>query len=322
MTLDWPIRFEPQVLAKPWGGGDQLKTFGVSVPTEPPTGEVWLVSDVPGRSSRITEGAGAGGTLHELLARHRDAVLGPSEGPFPLLIKLLEIRGRLSLQVHPDAAAALRNGDGPSGKFEAWSVLAATPEAWITLGFDRDLSREEVKRLIETNSLRPRLNTFAPAPGESFAIPTGVVHAAGGGLLVLEVQETCDVTYRLYDWGAVGLDGKPRELHVEKGLAAATLAKRPRPAPLTTRREPGVEVRAVVSRDMGPFVFEIARLARGAAWKPGPPPWIVVGVEGSVEVGGSSLRPGDAVLVPASARNPLIGSELGGSCAIALPGLA
>ncbi|HZV02640.1 MAG TPA: type I phosphomannose isomerase catalytic subunit [Planctomycetota bacterium] len=322
MTLDWPIRFERQVLAKPWGGGEQLRDFGVRVPTEPPTGEVWLVSDVPGRSSRITEGAGAGGTLQELLAQNRDAVLGPSEGPFPLLIKLLEIRGRLSLQVHPDAAAAQRNGDGPSGKFEAWSVLAATPGAWVTLGFDCDLSREEAKRLIETNSLRPRLNTFAPAPGESFAIPTGVVHAAGGGLLVLEVQETCDVTYRLYDWGAVGLDGKPRELHVEKGLAAATLTKRQRPAPLATRREPGVEVRAVVSQDMGPFVYEIARLAPGVAWKPGPPPWIAVGIDGEVEVGGSKLTPGDAILVPACAENARVSALRQSTCAVASPRLA
>lgn len=326
------IRFAPQVLAKPWGGGAQLRSIGISVPDSPPTGEVWLVSDVPGRSSAIVSGPGRGGTLEDLLRSEGARVLGDSSaasGRFPLLVKLLEVRGALSLQVHPDGQQARRNGDGPSGKFEAWSVLEATAGARTTLGFDRELTVDEVRALVASNQLEERLNTFDAAKGDAYVLPPGTVHAARGGLLLLEVQETADVTYRLYDWGAVGLDGKPRELHLEKALPVANLRpptpRRPlRPAVL--RAGEGTLRRAIVPAGSGPFVYETVELEPGATLEFGGDrrPWVLVGLEGAAFVGGGdarhALRPGEAALWPAAApRATITTRDVGATLALAAP---
>ncbi|MEZ0229187.1 MAG: type I phosphomannose isomerase catalytic subunit [Planctomycetota bacterium] len=301
-----PIRFAPQILAKPWGGGSQLRAWGFPVPEVPPTGEVWLVSDVPGKSSRIVSGPGAGGTLEDLLRRDAREVLGDARllaGRFPILVKLLEVRGALSLQVHPDAEQAQRNGDGASGKFEAWSVLGTAPGARTTLGFDTELRPAEVRALVANAMLQHRLNTFDAQAGDAYVLAPGTVHAARGGLLLLEVQETADVTYRLYDWGAVGLDGRPRELHLEKALAVARLAplsprRPPRPVPLDAG--PGLRRRTIVSAGAGPFVYELVDLEVGTRLEVGGDrrPWVVIGVEGVPQLEGEPLPVGAAALWP------------------------
>ncbi len=323
-----PIRFVPQILAKPWGGGRQLREWGFPVPEDPPTGEVWLVSDVPGRSSRILSGPGAGGTLEDLLRADGARILGESRllaGRFPLLVKLLEVRGALSLQVHPDAEQARRHGDGDSGKFEAWSVLGTAPGARATLGFDRELSPAEVRTLVASALLHQRLNTFDAAPGDAYVVSPGTVHAARGGLLLLEVQETADVTYRLYDWGAVGLDGRPRELHLEKALAVANLQplspKRPVP-PTVVAAGPGVRRRSIVSSGMGPFVYEILDLDAGAHVSVGGDrrPWVAVLLEGAASFGSELLGVGDAALWPGAATaTSLLASSGPASVALAAP---
>lgn len=341
-VLEAPILFEPQLLPKPWGGGEQLRAFGVAVPEGPPVGEIWLVSDVPGRSSRISAGTGRGGTLEELLRRHGPAVLGGASAPagrFPLLVKLLEIRGRLSVQVHPDAQQARAHGDGPSGKFEAWSVLGAAPEARVALGFDRELRPEEVKELVAAARLDERLNVFEPRPGDAYVISPGCVHAAWGGLLLLEVQETADVTYRLYDWGSVGLDGRPRELHVAKSLAVAKLApfspRRPVP-PAARTIASGVRARTIIPAGAGPLLYEQLELAPGARTAIGGDdrPWVVVGLTGGtaltpassertfVHAARAELRAGEAALWPAAAGPLSLSASEASSCAIAAPAVS
>lgn len=303
-----PLRFEPQVLAKPWGGGRGLRAFGVNVPESPPTGEVWLVSDVPGRASVVSSGPFRGRTLEDLVRSEPLAMLGkvhPPGGRFPLFVKFLEVKGRLSLQVHPDAQQASRNGDGSSGKFEAWSVLATEPGARVVIGFDRPSSPDEVRALIAGGRLEERLNTFEPRAGDAYIISPGTVHAAWSGLVLFEVQETADVTYRLYDWGTVGLDGKPRELHVEKGLGVAKLGVpwRGRPTlPAASPRSPGSKVRTIVGPGAGPFLYELVELERGATYAFGGDerPWVAVAFAGALPLEDGALRAGEAALFPAA----------------------
>ncbi|MBI3722548.1 class I mannose-6-phosphate isomerase [bacterium] len=307
-----PIRFERIVLAKPWGGRDLLRRLGVPVPDAPPTGEVWLLSDVEGRPSKVADGPARGATLRELVRSWPREVLGRAhrgagDARFPLLVKLLEVEGRLSVQVHPDAALARRNGDGGSGKFEAWSVLGTRPAARVSIGLDRASTRDEVRALVEAGRLEQRLNTFSPREGDAYVIAPGTIHAAGGGLLLLEVQETADVTYRLYDWGTVGLDGKPRELHVEKALACADLGARSgrlREPPVRTGAA-GIRERPIVEPGAGPFVFSVLDLEDGARLdldREGLPR-VVVALEGECAIelptGKAALAPGEAALLPA-----------------------
>jgi mannose-6-phosphate isomerase len=328
-----PIRFVPEALPKPWGAGEQLRRLGVSVPEGPPTGEVWLVSDVPGRPSVVASGPFQGKTLADLVRDHGDALLGRARhlGRFPLLVKLLEVGGRLSLQVHPDASAAARNGDGPSGKFEAWSVLDVAPGARVTLGLDRALEPGEVRALIAANRLEERLNSFTPRAGDAYVITPGMIHAASGGVLLLEVQETADVTYRLYDWGTVGLDGKPRQLHVEKGLACAALepCSPPRPlAPEAREVAPGARARSVVAPGSGPFAFDVLELDPGARVRAGGDglPCVYVALEGRPALVSRGeavvLAPGEAALWPAALEAGTL--EARGRCRVAraLPGAA
>jgi mannose-6-phosphate isomerase len=325
--LEAPLRFEPQVLAKPWGGGGGLRAFGVNVPVSPPTGEVWLVSDVPGRPSVVSSGPHRGRTLEDLVRSEPAALLGkvrPPGGRFPLFVKFLEVKGRLSLQVHPDAQQASRNGDGLSGKFEAWSVLATEPAARVVIGFDRPSSPDEVRSLIASGQLEGQLNTFEPRAGDAYVISPGTVHAAWSGLVLFEVQETADVTYRLYDWGTVGLDGKPRELHVEKGLGVAKLgaASKGRPTPpAVVTRSPGSRVKTIVGPGAGPFVYEIVELERGATFAFGGDdrPSVAVTFTGALSLEDGPLQAGEAALFPAKHGRVVVEAPEETTFAIATP---
>src|SRR5262249_39615728 len=152
---------------------------------------------------------------------------------FPLLVTLLEVQGALSVQVHPDAIAARRAGDGERGKHEAWLVLDAARGAEAILGRKATASRDDRRPLAESGRRAERASVCPFARGLGIAMAPGAFHAVRGGALLVEGQETADVTYRLSDWGAVGLDGRPRELQLERALAcarwAADSALRPRP---------------------------------------------------------------------------------------------
>jgi mannose-6-phosphate isomerase class I len=245
---------------------------------------VWLVSDVEGRSSPIRGGPHDGRLLRDLvLERSRDLLgdrLAAGAAPrFPLLLKLLEVQGALSVQVHPDAIAARRAGDGERGKHEAWFVLDAARGAEAILGLKTTASRDELRALAESGALGDRLSVFPLAQGLAIDIAPGTIHSVRGGALLLEVQETADITYRIFDWGAVGLDGKPRELQLDRALACARLAAdpalRPRP-PVPREAAKGVSAR-LVSSPAAPFRFEILELDPGVRAAPrggGPEAWV------------------------------------------------
>ncbi len=198
----------------PWGGDNLRLLFGKDAP-EDRVGESLEVSALKGLESVIVNGAFAGKTLAEALESDYEAICGCDKKPFPLLLKLLDARETLSVQVHPGDEYALKN-DGKYGKTEAWVVLSSEEGARIAYGI-KELDKP-LKDVVADGGLEDSLRWVYPRPGEVYYIPHGCVHALGGGVMVYEIQQSSDATYRFWDWGRVGKDGKPRELHTQKAL--------------------------------------------------------------------------------------------------------
>lgn len=197
-----------------WGGSRLRTEFGVQSDLDP-LAEAWVLSCHPDGPSRLPDGT----TLADYVAAH-PGCLGTDcagFGQFPILTKLIDARDDLSIQVHPSNEYALRN-EGQYGKTEMWYVLDCEPGAFLYYGFDHEISREEFERRIRDNTLTEVLNAVPVHKGDSFFIPAGTLHAIGKGILVAEVQQNSNVTYRIYDYDRAGPDGKRRALHIDKAL--------------------------------------------------------------------------------------------------------
>lgn len=218
-TAMTPITFQPLYMPRVWGGRSLETVYGRSLPDDQPYGESWEVSDRPAEQSVVATGPFAGKSLHELWTEHREDVFGPGYGGerFPLLVKILDARDDLSIQVHPPAAVAPRLGGEP--KTEMWFIADATPGARLYIGLRDGATREGFGEAIADGTVEDHVHAVEPAAGESIFIPSGRLHAIGAGLLIYEIQQNSDTTYRVFDWNRVGLDGMPRELHVEESMA-------------------------------------------------------------------------------------------------------
>ncbi|MGI6726153.1 MAG: type I phosphomannose isomerase catalytic subunit [Christensenellales bacterium] len=209
----------------PWGG-ETLKTlFGKDIPG-PRTGESLELSAIPGLESRDAQGR----TLTELIALHGQALTGTRVGsPFPLLLKLIDARERLSVQVHPGDAYAQQHHSKP-GKNEGWVVLQAAPGAQLIMGLRGGTTREVLRAASRKGrEMESLLRSIEVHPGDVFYIPEGTVHAIGAGLVLYEIQQSSDITYRLYDWERVDKYGHGRQLHLEDSLAVINPAAQPLP---------------------------------------------------------------------------------------------
>lgn len=204
-------------------GGTKLREYGKSSDKDI-IAESWELSCHPDGESIIADGDYAGRTLTAFLAEHPEA-LGTNCARFdrfPVLIKLIDAKDNLSVQVHPDDAYALAN-EGEYGKTEMWYIVDAQPGAELIYGFKERITKEEFRRAIEENTLLDKVNRVPVKKGDVFFIEAGTLHAIGKGILIAEIQQNSNTTYRVYDYGRVGADGKPRELHVEKALEVTTL---------------------------------------------------------------------------------------------------
>ena len=210
------IEFVPIFQQRVWGGRQLAEKLGRALPGGEPIGESWEIVDRPEAQSVCSR---TGKTLRELLETDGNAIMGPGhdpERPFPILVKWLDCRDRLSLQVHPPATVAKRLGGEP--KTECWYLADTTPNAALIVGLRRGVTRQQFEQAIEEETLEPLLHRFPVQPGESILLESGRLHAIDAGNLILEIQQNSDTTYRVYDWGRKGLDGKPRQLHVEQSL--------------------------------------------------------------------------------------------------------
>jgi mannose-6-phosphate isomerase len=218
--LRYPLRLAPLFQPYLWGGRRLAEQLGKPLPADGVWAESWEIVDHGTRCSVVAEGPLAGWSLHDCLEADRLGVLGRhhQHPHFPLLLKYLDCHQTLSVQVHPDDAYAAAMSPPDLGKTEAWYIVSAEPESVIYAGLRPGVDRVQLEAALEQGDLVPCLNRLSVAPGECIFIPAGTVHALGGGLLVAEIQQASDTTFRLYDWDRVGTDGQPRPLHVEQAL--------------------------------------------------------------------------------------------------------
>lgn len=225
-----------------WGGRRLKDDFGKELDLDP-LAETWECSTHPDGPSVVATGPDAGRQLAEVLREHPE-YLGThprTRGELPILVKLIDARQDLSVQVHPDDAYAKAHENGALGKSEMWYVLDAAKDASLVYGFFRDVDKATLRRAVQDGTVERYLQRVKVQRDDVFYIEAGTVHAIGAGVLVAEIQESSNLTYRLYDYGRLGKDGKPRPLHVEKALAVADLhaAAGPRQPMRVLRYRPG-----------------------------------------------------------------------------------
>lgn len=214
-----PLLFRPIYQERIWGGRTFERALNRKLPAEKVIGESWEVVDRPEAQSTVARGSFAGRELGDLMAAHGPELMGaswPVGRPFPILVKWLDCRERLSLQVHPPADVAAKLGGEP--KTENWFVADATPDAGLVLGLKRGVTRAAFEQAIHEQRLEQCVHRFPVRVGDSLLVRSGRLHAIDAGCLILEIQQNSDTTYRVYDWGRVGLDGKPRQLHVAESM--------------------------------------------------------------------------------------------------------
>jgi mannose-6-phosphate isomerase len=217
----YPFTFRPIFKERIWGGRKLAELYRKELPPHVPIGESWEISDRPGDESLILNGPLAGKSLRWLMANHAQELLGSAPdlaARFPLLVKILDARETLSLQVHPPRNKAVALGGEP--KTEMWYVADAEPGSSLYVGLKRGATREQFERKIQDGSVADCFHQIPVARGDAMFLPSGRVHALGAGLVIFEVQQNSDTTYRVFDWNRVGMDGKARELHVAQSLAS------------------------------------------------------------------------------------------------------
>ena len=318
-----PILFKPVYKVLVWGGR-RMAEVRDDLP-EGPVGESWEIADLDeGGSVAVADGPGvkAGDTLKSLTERHGTDLVGDGfpGGDFPLLIKLIDARDKLSVQVHPDDAGAQAMGLGPNGKTECWYMVG--DGGTLFQGTKKGVTKEVFEKALADGQVADTLNEFQVSKGDFFFLPAKTVHALAAGCLLFEVQQTSNITFRVDDWGRVGLDGKPRPLHVKESLDTIDFSEdssRPQFGPVEGLKDassPGVRVLASCSY----FKVEELTLAPGMPLTRdlGGTCAIVMNVDGDIRLAGGqglgtqahdsslsgtvSLKPFQSALVPASAR--------------------
>jgi mannose-6-phosphate isomerase len=300
----YPLSFEPIFQYRLWGGRKLGDWLDKPLP-DGPIGEAWVLSDRDDHPSQVTGGPLKGRTLPQLMAQSKAAILGSVADRFdrfPLLLKFLDVAQMLSVQVHPrdDQTSLIPPGD--TGKTEAWVVLQTDPEARIYAGLKPGATPANL-RTLDTDTADDRLASFKPETGQGVLIQAGTVHSLGDGVMVFEVQENSDVTFRLYDWNHVDAKtGKPRDLQIDQALACVDFDRG-----VISPVDPAVETTAPVRREryFDNAHFRLWRWQGASAFEVGAPgePRILVCTDGSgqIEYDGADfpMRRGAVTLLPA-----------------------
>jgi mannose-6-phosphate isomerase len=312
----YPLTFTPIFKERVWGGRKLAELYGKALPSGVPIGESWEITDRPEGVSVIANGPLAGKTLRWLMEHHADELLGDAQpaagGRFPLLVKLLDAREKLSLQVHPPTARAAALRGEP--KTEMWHFADCDPGADIYVGLKRGVTRAEFERRIGDGTVAECFHRIEVRRGDTMFLPSGRVHALGAGSVLFEIQQNSDTTYRVFDWNRAGLDGKPRELHVAQALESIDFAD----------VEPGlVPARdgALVQHEL--FYVSLRPFASGATMTLTAGLQVLGVVRGAMEVtgGGESVtvHAGGFCVVPASLRGAQIRALVECSLLLARP---
>jgi mannose-6-phosphate isomerase len=306
-TLLYPLRFQPIYQYRLWGGRRLADLLTAPLPGDGPVGEAWVLSDRDDHPSRVADGPLTGQTITQLLAHFREQLMGKLAQRFhrfPLLLKFLDAHEMLSVQVHPSDAHTDLLPPGETGKTESWLVLEAGTKSRIYAGLTPGTTATDLKQALANGVPADNLVRFTPKPGDAFFLPAGTVHSLGGDVVVFELQQNSDVTFRLYDWDRVeARTGKPRPLQVDQAFACIDFT-----AAATALVIPVVETKTPVERERL-FDCQHFRLWR---WRGQSPftvgavaePRVLICVEGAghIEYGNAAygVRKGDVLLLPAA----------------------
>ena len=304
-ALLYPLRFEPIYQYRLWGGRHFASLLTAPLPSGP-IGEAWLLSDRDDHQSCVTNGSLKGRTIGQLLQQFPEQMLGKLAGRFPrfpLLLKFLDVHEMLSVQVHPTKANKNLLPAGETAKTEAWVVLKAGPESRIYAGLKAGTTAAALRLALKEGTVVNQLAEFTPKPGDGIFLRAGTVHALGGDIVVFEIQQNSDVTFRLYDWDHLDAKtGKPRSLQVDQAIACIDFAEGP-----VRRVMPVVETKTPVERERLFHCehFSLWRLRGQSPFSVGaagvPRVLVCIGGGGQVEHGGAtySVAKGDVFLLPA-----------------------
>jgi mannose-6-phosphate isomerase len=225
----YPLRFEPILRRLIWGGRRLGTVLHKPIGNARDCAESWEISDYRDQVSVVRHGPLAGTAIRELIRTRGEKLLGAAIAPrdeFPLLVKFIDAHQNLSVQVHPDDETGRRLA-GDNGKTETWVIVDAEPGSVIYSGLKRGVGRDEFAAAIRSGEVEPLLHRLEPRAGQCILIESGTVHAIGAGVLLAEIQEMSDATFRIYDWGRVGTDGKPRPLHLNESMESIDFARGP-----------------------------------------------------------------------------------------------
>jgi len=321
----YPFKFNSIFKERVWGGRNLETLYHKQLPGSGPIGESWEVSDRPGDASVIVNGPLAGKNLRWLMENHERELLGDAKsqgGLFPLLVKILDAQEKLSLQVHPPASKAAELGGDP--KTEMWYIVQAAPGAELYVGLKRGVTREEFERRIQDGTVAECFHRVPVKAGDTMFLPSGRVHAIGAGLVIFEIQQNSDTTYRVFDWNRVGTDGKPRDLHVPQSLASIDFED---VEPALTGGDftsaGGFKIRPLVKHPL--FSVDAFRALSKETISFKQPRLKIVGVlENSVTISGAGvsveLQPGEFGLIPASVPDAELHAEIGSGFLLVGPG--
>ena len=324
MSPLYPMRFKPRFKERVWGGCRLRELYGKDVPGDAAIGESWEVTDRPGDESEIVNGPLAGTTLRALMERSAADVLGDAtpaaDGRFPLLCKILDAREKLSLQVHPPAR--VRHLGDP--KTEMWYIADAAAGAELFVGLQRGITRAAFERAIHAGRVAECFHRIPVQAGDTMFLPSGRVHAIGAGLVIFEIQQNSDTTFRVYDWDRVGLDGKPRELHVAESLESIDFDDfEPPLVHPTPRREGSFTLSALVEDAL--FRTDLVEAVEAGALRTGTGRVrLLAAIGGSLAVHGGGvitmLQPADFCLLPARVPDTSIEAAAGTRFLLVEPG--
>ncbi len=296
MTQDpGPLTFEPLFFERVWGGRKLQSFYGKSIPSDKRIGESWEIVDRAEAQSIVRDGPWRGRSLHDLWVNERATVFGsvPDSPRFPLLLKLLDCRERLSLQVHPPASvAALLNGEA---KTECWYIADADPEAELYLGLNKLESPHDFRKALRNETAAQLVYRSSVKTGDTFFIPSGRIHAIGGGNLIVEIQQNSDTTFRVFDWNRTDEKGAQRQLHIEEAMRCIDFTDcAPRP------------IKPEGEKLVSNAFFSLERWQLNETPRELAPPGsfgIALCLSGSCACGTIPFKPGDFVLLPAEATD-------------------
>ncbi len=293
-NLTSPLTFEPIFMERIWGGRRLEARFRKQLPKGTLIGESWEIVDRPEAQSLVRDRPMRGRTLHQLWMEDREEIFGdvPDTARFPLVAKLIDAREKLSLQVHPPSGVA--RALGGETKDELWYVLDAVPDAQIYAGLRGGVTREQFEATLENSSVAELVHRVSVKGGDAIFMPSGRLHTMGHGILVAEIQQNSDTTYRLFDWNRVGTHGKPRQLHVSEAMQSIDFTDI-EPSLIQSRGE-------TLVRD-SVFVVEKWDLISKREAAPLGKFAIFLCLDGEIDCAGLKFKPGDFFLIPAALQD-------------------